>query len=302
MSLIQDIRQFAKSSLMQAKQKYDDFNIYDFASQQLNLRTAKTGFSLSEDIDYGEHPRQCFDLYYSDQPRADQAIIVFVHGGTWARGDKSDYLFLAESFTQSGFHVAVINYRLAPVHQFPDFVDDLVLALNHLSMHQQKLDISMQHVILMGHSAGGFNVMSALYSPTDYELLCRANIRAVVGLAGPYHFKYVGDASLEKAFNKAIDYQTVMPYYFVQHNQIEHILLLAQNDVMVAAQNTKDMHQALLDQGNSSRIVTIPRTGHVTLVGSVSSHFARYFKTKKVILTHIEASLRHFQLEDQTKT
>lgn len=299
MSLIQDIQYLTKRSIAHIKKTYHGFNIYDFASQQLNLRTATTGFSLVEDIDYGEDARQCLDLYYSDQPRSNEPLIVFVHGGTWSRGDKSDYLFLAESFTQSGFHVAIINYRLAPTHQFPAFVDDLVLALNHLSHHQQELKLSMQHVILMGHSAGGFNVMSALYSKTHYELLCRDHIRMVIGLAGPYHFKYVGDSSLEKAFDKHVDEQNVMPYYFVYPNQIRHILVLAHNDVMVSSKNTKDMHQALIKQGNYSEIVTVPRTGHITLIGSLSSHFSRYFQTKRLLLKAIDESLSSFMTDSK---
>ena len=42
----------------------------------------------------------------------------------------------------------------------------------------------------MGHSAGAFNVMSAVYHPKPNTIQCLGNIKAIFGLAGPYHFDY----------------------------------------------------------------------------------------------------------------
>lgn len=275
----------------QAKTRLSDFRIYDLASSSLNRMTSRQSFELQEDLAYGDHPRHRLDVYRSLVPREERPLIVFVHGGTWSRGDKKDYLFVGESFAKEGFDVAIINYRLAPEYIFPSYIDDLVLALNYLNQQQNKLEISTEHVILMGHSAGGFNVMSAVYHPQAYLLECKQQIKAIVGLAGPYHFDYQGDIYLEQAFNPHIPYQDVMPYYFVEHNQIQHILLLAEKDRMVANSNTLDMHQKLLEKGNKSQIYSVPKTGHITLIGSVSSFFSPYFDTKQVILSHLDQVL-----------
>ena len=272
----------------QAKAKFSEFRVYDLASLSLNKFTPRQTFELQQDIAYGDQARHRLDLYRSLNPREGRPLIVFVHGGTWSRGDKRDYLFLGESFAKEGFDVAIINYRLAPVHIFPSYIDDLVLALNYLQKEQQKLAISTENLVLMGHSAGGFNVMSAVYHPQAYSLECLPQIKAIVGLAGPYHFDYQGDIYLEQAFNPQIPYQKVMPYYFIESNQIEHVLILAENDRMVANSNTLDMHRGLLEIGNKSQIYTIPKTGHITLIGSVSSFFSPYFDTKAVIMNHLD--------------
>lgn len=275
----------------QAKTKFSDFRVYDLASLSLNRMTSRQSFELTENLAYGDQPRHRLDLYRSLVPRVGQPLIVFVHGGTWSRGDKRDYLFIGESFAKEGFDVAIINYRLAPEHIFPSYIDDLVLALNYLNQQQTKLAISTEDLVLMGHSAGGFNVMSAVYHPQTYALEWKQQIKAIVGLAGPYHFDYQGDIYLEQAFNPSISYQHVMPYYFVEQNSIEHVLVLAEKDRMVANSNTLDMHQKLLEAGNKSQIYTIPKTGHITLVGSVSSFFSSYFDTKQVILSHLNQVL-----------
>ncbi|MEB3753735.1 alpha/beta hydrolase [Acinetobacter sp. MD2(2019)] len=275
----------------QAKTKIADFRVYDLASRSLNRLTPKHSFHLLENIAYGDQPRQQLDLYTSSRKNTQQSLIVFVHGGTWSHGDKQDYLFLAESFTQEGFDVAIVNYQLAPEHIFPSYVNDLVLALNYLDQHQHQLKISTDNLVLMGHSAGGFNIMSAVYSPHANHLTCKAKIKALVGLAGPYHFDYLGDVYLEQAFNPKVPYQQVMPYYFVEKNHIEHILLLAENDRLVANSNTLDMHQKLLEVGNRSCIYTVPKTGHVTLVGSVSRFFSSYFETRNILLSSLAQAL-----------
>lgn len=268
--------------ITQVKGQLASFRIYDLATECLNKATSQEKFILTSDIAYGEHPRQKFDIYHSQVPRSDRALIVFVHGGTWSNGKKEDYLFVASSFAQDGFDVAIINYRLVPEVVFPSYVDDLVYALNYLDQHQKQLNISTKNTILMGHSAGGFNVMSALYHPKAYNLKC--NIKAIVGLAGAYHFEYHGDKKLERAFDLTKSAKEVMPSYFVKKNNIHHILLLAAQDLLVATSNTFVMNQKLIEKGNNSQVYRIPYTGHASLLGSLAVPFSRFFKTKDTIL------------------
>lgn len=273
--------------ISQSKQKLADFRFYDLASQTLNRCTSRKSFELNSHVAYGLKARQRLDVYRSKSPRSSRPLVVFVHGGSWAHGSKEDYVFLAESFTKEGFDVVILNYHLAPEYIFPSYIDDLILALNYLHEQQTDLKISTNNLVLIGHSAGSFNVMSALYSPQPYDLACRSGIRAVVGIAGPYHFDYKGDQYAEPAFNIQVPYQEVMPYYFVEPNSIRHILLLAEADNLVGDYNTYDMHRRLNEVGNHSEVFVIPRTGHITIIATLSSWFSRYFQTKAVILKQL---------------
>lgn len=269
--------------------KLKNFRVYDLATDTLNYFTPKEQFSLTSDLTYGTHSRQKLDLYKSQNPRSDRPLIVFVHGGTWSSGKKEDYLFLAGSFTQDGFDVAIINYRLAPEFIFPTYVEDVVEALNYLHHQQTQLEISTANTILMGHSAGGFNVMSAVYHPNAYTLDCPP--KAIVGLAGAYHFDYLGDKNLEKAFDLTKTYQEIMPSYFVEKNDIHHIMLLASTDLLVASSNTFKMHHKLLEKGNNSQVYRIPHTGHASLLGSLAVQLSRFFKTKDTIMMALTETL-----------
>ena len=272
---------------------YRDFRIYDVGSYALNRLTPRKGYSVQENVAYGLRARHRLDLFRTQTPREHRPLIVFVHGGAWMHGDKKDYRFIGEAFAKEGFDVAVINYHLAPEHIFPASIDDLSLALNYLNVHQLKYQISTEKVVLMGHSAGAFNVMSALYHPQPYEIQCRSQITAIIGLAGPYHFDYKGDPICADAFDQNRPYQEVMPYYFVESNTVKHYLLVAENDDVVGLSNAVDLDRRLKEKGNYSQLWTVPRIGHISMIGSVSSLFSRYFTTKQKIMQALEDALKH---------
>ncbi|MDN5445564.1 MAG: alpha/beta hydrolase, partial [Pseudomonadales bacterium] len=219
---LQPFVQRLNRSVEYARLLYRDFRIYDVGSYALNRLTPRKGYSVQENVAYGLRARHRLDLFCTQTPREHRPLIVFVHGGAWMHGDKKDYRFIGEAFAKEGFDVAVINYHLAPEHIFPASIDDLSLALNYLNVHQLKYQISTEKVVLMGHSAGAFNVMSALYHPKPYEIQCRSQITAIIGLAGPYHFDYKGDPICADAFDQNRPNQEVMPYYFVESNTGKH--------------------------------------------------------------------------------
>ena len=280
-------------SVEYARLLYRDFRIYDVGSYALNRLTPRKGYSVQENVAYGLRARHRLDLFRTQKPREHRPLIVFVHGGAWMHGDKKDYRFIGEAFAKEGFDVAVINYHLAPEHIFPASIDDLSLALNYLNVHQLKYKISTEKVVLMGHSAGAFNVMSALYHPKPYEIQCRSQITAIIGLAGPYHFDYKGDPICADAFDQNRPYQEVMPYYFVEPNTVKHYLLVAENDDVVGLSNAVDLDRRLKEKGNYSQLWTVPRIGHISMIGSVSSLFSRYFTTKQKIMQALEDALKH---------
>lgn len=285
--LIQQVQE----NVIRAKNLYQEFRLYDFASYSINYLTPKDTFEKEEHLAYGLKARNRLDLYRTKNPKKQKPLIVFVHGGSWQHGNKRDYLFIGETFAREGYDVAVINYHLAPEHIFPAFVDDLAQAIHYLNQNKVKLNISTDNMILMGHSAGAFNVMSVVYSAQSQNFKYKDQIKAIVGLAGPYHFDYVGDPLSEHAFDHKISYQQVMPYYFIEPNHIKHYLLVAEQDQVVERKNTLDLDIALRQKGNHSHIAVIPKTGHITIVATLASLMSHYFKTKRTILHFLEEAL-----------
>lgn len=274
------------------KSQYKDFRLYDLGSITINGLTPKKGYSIRHNLAYGLKARQRLDLYISDR-KQQKPLILFVHGGAWRHGDKSAYKFVGEAFSRFGYDVAVLNYHLAPEHKFPSYVTDLAVALNYLEQQEAKLGISTENIALMGHSAGAFNIASLLYHPQHYDLTIKQNIKALIGIAGPYHFDYKGDPLAEHAFEQDVPFDQVMPYYFVKNNSVKHYLFLAENDQIVKDKNSLDFKLQLEQQGNHCEIRVIPKTGHISIMGSVSSLFSRFFKTRSEIIEILDRTFKN---------
>lgn len=277
------------SSLQLKAQSLKPYNLGEVA---LNGLTSNRGYTVKKNIAYGLKSRQRLDLYISQSHEYSiKPLIVFVHGGAWSRGDKESYKFLGETLTKSGYDVAVINYHLAPEHIFPTYVDDLALALLYLDEHQTDLGIHTEKIALMGHSAGAFNILSVLYRPDMVVYPVFEKIKTVIGIAGPYHFDYKGDPSSRHAFDETIPFEQVMPYYFVKNNNIHHYLLIAENDQLVKDKNSFELQQKLHGVANHCEVIRIPKTGHITIMGSIASVFSRFFKTRQVVINSLQQSL-----------
>ena len=65
------------------------------------LEASRAGLAVTKDVSFGPDPLQKLDLY---RPKGAQAapIVVFVHGGGFVRGDKSDYDNVPAYFARHG--------------------------------------------------------------------------------------------------------------------------------------------------------------------------------------------------------
>ncbi len=103
---------------------------------------------------YGSDPLQKLDFWPSKVP--DAPLIIFVHGGGWKRGDKSNATgqFKAPHYVGQGYAFASINYRLVPEAKVKQQAADVAQSLRWLVDHAQKMGIDKRRIIMMGHSAG----------------------------------------------------------------------------------------------------------------------------------------------------
>jgi len=143
-------------------------------------------FAVQEplELNYGETVPQRLELYLPSPART-APVLVYIHGGAWISGDKSEYRFLAQSFVQDGIAVAVINYRLAGDDtRYPAFVEDAILALRFLHEKASTLGISSDQIFLMGHSAGAHTAAGVAFDPQLGGQL--SFVRGYIGVEGIY--------------------------------------------------------------------------------------------------------------------
>ncbi|GGD65477.1 hypothetical protein GCM10010990_13710 [Croceicoccus mobilis] len=109
----------------------------------------------AREIAYGGAQLQRMDFYASPVEGV-RPLILFVHGGAWVGGDKSDSTGPAKvrHYTQAGYQFASVNYRLLPEVDIEDQAADVAASLAALLDRSAELNIDSRRVILMGHSAG----------------------------------------------------------------------------------------------------------------------------------------------------
>jgi hypothetical protein len=107
-----------------------------------------------ENIKYGPHERNVFDLYLaeSDKPTP---LVLYIHGGGFRGGDKKT-LSPADggSYLKAGYSVAAINYRLTNVAPAPAAYMDCARALQFLRHNAKKWNLNPKLVASTGGSAG----------------------------------------------------------------------------------------------------------------------------------------------------
>jgi|GEM_PF-7050149 len=68
-------------------------------------------------VPYGSDPAQKLDLGLPANRTNNSALVLVIHGGGWATGDKAELNWLLNGLKARGFAVANINYRLTLKHR-----------------------------------------------------------------------------------------------------------------------------------------------------------------------------------------
>jgi acetyl esterase/lipase len=98
---------------------------------------------------------QSLDIYHAESNSVQRPVIIFVHGGGWIGGDKSDVAAKPEFFVHAGYVFVSINYRLSPQAKFPANVQDVATAIIWTIQNIAHYGGDPKQIYLFGHSAGG---------------------------------------------------------------------------------------------------------------------------------------------------
>ncbi len=118
-------------------------------------RSALPGVQVLRDLEYvkGGHARNRLDLYLPEKASRPLPVILWVHGGGWKRGDKTNGP--AFQFATRGYAVASMNYRFSQDAVFPAQIYDCKAAVRWLRAPARQYGLDARHIGAWGGSAGG---------------------------------------------------------------------------------------------------------------------------------------------------
>jgi acetyl esterase len=123
----------------------------------------RDGVDVLRDIAYGTDARHRLDIYRPQRGRSAAPVMVFMPGGGFIRGDKSERENVGQYFARAGLVVAVANYRLAPAHVWPAGAEDVIAVYRWIQDNAAQHGIDPKRIVLAGESAGAAHVAAAAF-------------------------------------------------------------------------------------------------------------------------------------------
>lgn len=219
---------------------------------------------------------QLLDLYLPT--KAGQVpLIVFIHGGAWLQGDKSEAKDVALLLAQAGFAVASINYRLTDEAVFPAQLEDCRAAVRFLRENASEYGYNPDRIGVWGVSAGGH--LAALLGVDAAQ--AAEKVQAVVDWCGPTNLISVAGQAGSRT---KIDYDTAKgpvalllgglvkdkadlakqasPVTFVDKDDPPILIVHGDIDDLVPYAQSEELIELLKKENVPSKLVTLQGVAH----------------------------------------
>lgn len=162
------------------------------------------------DIPYADlSPDQKLDLFLPEKGGGPFPLIIYIHGGAFAIGDKreSNFQFYLNGL-ERGYAVATLNYRLSGEAIFPAGIQDVKAAIRFLRANSAEYHLDPERFAACGGSSGGnYAAMVCLTDHVDEfnnpglgnpGVSCK--VQAAVDWFGPTDFLLMDDQLRENGF------------------------------------------------------------------------------------------------------
>jgi len=133
------------------------------------------------------------DIYRPKKIDRPVPLLVFIHGGSWKGGKRSDYLIYLVGFAKKDYITATVSYRLLKDGPYPACVEDITDAVSWFFNNGKNYGYDTSRIALIGGSAGAHLALLAAYgwekngakTDTAYFPDKRNRVKAVVDIYGP---------------------------------------------------------------------------------------------------------------------
>jgi acetyl esterase/lipase len=240
------------------------------------------------------------DVYFPEAGGPWPAL-VYVHGGAWMHGDKSEAMMFARGMTAQGYLVVSLNYRLYPAGRYPAMIQDVKCAIRSLRAHAKEYNLDPGRIGAVGVSAGGHLVSllgtSDLSAGTDVgEYLEQSSrVQAVVAMAPVTDLRrHFPNADIELMRQVGFGEDNIVeasPITHVTPDDPPFLLIHGDRDELVPVEQSQLMYERLVQAGVPAELIIVQNAGHSMsaprgtatptlgeISQSISSFLARYLK------------------------
>jgi acetyl esterase/lipase len=261
------------------------------------------GIEFLSDLEYGNGGGKplFLDLAHPKQANGPLPAVIFVHGGGWKGGARSEYHGPMLDLAKEGFVTVSIDYRLAPDHPFPAPLEDVKCAVRWVRANADKYNIDPNHIGAFGLSAGGHLV--AMLGSTGNKKTWEGKggnpkkssaVQAIVCHAGIYdlplayehsHTQNEREAkSLRGAMEALLDgppegheaeYKKASPITYVHKKMPPVFLFHGAEDPLVPLEQAQRFEKRLRKAKVDVELLSIPGAGHNDLGPQPAVNFSQ---------------------------
>ncbi len=200
------------------------------------------------------------DIYRPKNIVKPAPLLVFIHGGSWSHGKRSDYLVYLIALAKKGYMTATVSYRLLNDGFYPACAEDITDAVQWLYKNGENYGYDPDRIALIGGSAGAHLALLAAYEwkkPTPDSAsvpLAPHRIKAVVDIYGPIDLttEYARNQRLVTRFinhpysERPDLYQEASPIHYLDKTDPPTMILQGTSDNLVPYSQS-DLLKARLD-------------------------------------------------------
>jgi len=244
----------------------------DFDAIASEFATRSRDFSASAkiraDIAYGDRDREVLDLVFTENLQGSAPLHVFIHGGYWRSGEKSDYRFVAAPVLEAGGIAALVEYDLMPGQRLPVLVDQVRRAVRWLHANATQSGADPDRITVSGHSAGAH--LASYLAATGQEETVTPILPALKGmllLSGIYDLSAIPDSFLRhEAQMTPAEASAFSPLTSRQHPGPKRIIAYGADETPPFHDQANKLHDLLQKETDNSEVMALPGLNHMNVV------------------------------------
>jgi len=233
-------------------------------------------YMVIKDVKYGNAPNgeNTFDAFVPRSHTDSTKLIVYIHGGSWSAGNKSEFpkQLIDELVGKLGYAVVSINYRLVKdgKNLFPAQIEDVTKALTFLSANAKKFQYDGNSFALIGGSAGAHLAMLYAYGHDS-----KKQVKTVLDLWGPTDLtdkavradgsdadntviRFLGEKDPQAQIAK----DASPTYFLTKQTAVPTILFHGGEDPLVNVSQAENLHKKLLGLNVPTKFELYPKEKH----------------------------------------
>lgn len=242
---------------------------------EVTTYTTQTGIAYLND----SNPSHLLDAYLPTGEGPFPAII-YVHGGGWVQGNRTDFRQIAELYAKRGIAGFSIDYTLTSANStaWPQDLNDVISAVEYVQKNAKYYNLAENKIALMGSSAGAHLVSlvgtlsgneSFLSNPSEFELI-KSHVCLIISYDGVVDLEYVGEnlnpsliynivtGAFKATYEMKPDlWRQASPATYVSSDDLSFVFVHGINDYVVPIAVAESFNTKLQNAGVETHFITI---------------------------------------------